>query len=105
MAKTVRKPPKTAGLPPGTLVHVGERKTEQVRITYIDYDESNFQEKQILDISECFQFKTTPTVTWINIDGIHQIDIMEKLGKQFELHPLILEDEVEHAAAAKIRGF
>jgi magnesium transporter len=105
MAKTVRKRPKTTGLPPGTLVHVGERKTEQVRITYIDYDESNFQEKQILDISECFQFKTTPTVTWINIDGIHQIDIMEKLGKQFELHPLILEDILNTQQRPKFEDF
>jgi len=57
MAKTVKKHSKTAGLPPGTLVHVGEKKTEEVRITYLDYDELNFQEKQVSDISECFQFK------------------------------------------------
>jgi magnesium transporter len=84
---------------------VGERKTEEVRITYLDYDEPNFQEKQISDISECFPFKTTPTVTWINIDGIHQIDIMEKLGKQFELHPLILEDILNTQQRPKFEDF
>jgi len=105
MAKTVKKHSKTAGLPPGTLVHVGEKKTEEVRITYLDYDELNFQEKQVSDISECFQFKATPTVTWINIDGLHQIDIIEKLGQQFGLHPLILEDILNTGQRPKFEDF
>jgi magnesium transporter len=105
MAKQIKKRSEKTGLPPGTLIHVGERKTEEVRITYIDYDELNFQEKQVLDISECFQFKTTPTVTWINIDGIHQIDIIEKLGQQFELHPLILEDILNTGQRPKFEDF
>lgn len=83
---------KKAGLPPGTLVHVGEKKLETVRITYIDYNERNFQEEQVATIEECFPFKQTPTVTWINIDGIHDTSIIEKLGGHFDLHPLILED-------------
>ena len=83
---------KKAGLPPGTLVHIGEKKTETIRITLIDYDEQSFQEKQAANIEECFKFKQTPTVTWINIDGLHNIDIIEKLGQNYGLHPLILED-------------
>ncbi|HIJ71089.1 MAG TPA: magnesium/cobalt transporter CorA [Planctomycetes bacterium] len=92
MAKLLKKRLKKAGLPPGTLVHIGERKLESVRITFIDYDEQSFQEKQLDNIEECFGFKVTPTVTWINIDGLHQTDIIEQVGKHFELHPLILED-------------
>jgi len=92
MAKLVKKPSKKAGLPPGTLVHIGERKAEFVRITVIDYNEQNFQEKEVSAVEECFPFKTTPTVTWINIDGLHKIELIEKLGKEFDLHPLILED-------------
>jgi len=91
-AKRTKRRSKKAGLPPGTLIHIGEKKAETVRITVIDYDEQNFQEKQVANIEECFPFKATPTVTWINIDGLHQIDIIEKLGQHFELHPLILED-------------
>ena len=92
MAKLIKRYSKVAGLPPGTLVHVGERKEGTVRITVIDYDEQNFKEKQVSSVEECFPFKTTPTVTWINIDGIHDVAIIEKLGRQFVLHPLILED-------------
>jgi len=90
--KLIKRQSKTAGLPPGTLIHVGERKTEEVRITFMDYDEHDFQEKQVSNIEDCFQFKDTTTVTWINIDGLHDVSIIEKIGRRFELHPLILED-------------
>ena len=83
---------KKAGLAPGTLVHIGERKLETARITVIDFDENSFQEEQVNSVEECFQFKTTPTVSWINIDGLHNISIIEKIGKHFDIHPLILED-------------
>lgn len=105
MAKTTRKRPTKVGLPPGTLVHVGERKVEAVRMTVIDYDEANFQEKQVGAVEECFAFKATPTVTWINIDGLHQVDIIEKVGAQFELHPLILEDILHTGQRPKLEDF
>jgi len=92
--KLMKKHSKKAGLPPGTLLHVGEKKVEAVRITYIDYDEQKFDEKQISKIEECFHLKATPTVTWINIDGLHEVENIEKLGRHFELHPLLLEDVV-----------
>jgi len=92
MLRLIKKRSKKAGLPPGTLVHIGEKKTEKVKITIIDYDETQFQEKEVKTIEECLSFKDKPTVTWINIDGIHQIDIIEKIGKHFNIHPLILED-------------
>ena len=63
-----------------------------MRISYINYDEQNIQEKRVSKIEECFPLKVTPTVSWINIDGLHEVEILEKLGKQFELHPLMLED-------------
>jgi magnesium transporter len=83
---------KKAGLPPGTLIHVGEKKVQDVRITYIDYDQQHFEEKQVPTVEECFRFKATPSVTWINIDGIHDVELMEKLGTQYGVHPLTLED-------------
>lgn len=94
MGKVTKKRSLKSGLPPGTLIHMGEKKAEPVQITVIDYDEQNFQQKQVATIEECFEFKTTPTITWINIDGIHEIEMIEKIGKHYELHPLLLEDIV-----------
>lgn len=90
--RTTQKRSSKAGLPPGTLVHVGEKKVESIRITFIDYDKQNFDEKQVTNIEECLKLKDTSTVSWINIDGLHDTELLEKLGKEFGLHPLVLED-------------
>jgi len=103
--RLVKRHSKKAGLPPGTLVYVGEKKMEKVRIRYIDYDDTEFREKEAGKIEECFPFKTTPTVTWINIDGLHEIEIIEKLGKQFEFHPLVLEDILSTEQRPKYEDF
>lgn len=92
MLRLIKKRSKKAGLPPGTLIHIGEKKGETLKITVMDYDEGHFQEKEIRTTEECFAFKDAPTVTWINIDGLHQIEILEKLGECYGFHPLVLED-------------
>ena len=89
-----KKSSKKAGLPPGTVVFVGERKVEEIRITLIDYDENQYDEREIKNIEDCFPYKDTPSISWINIDGVHQVDVIEKLGAHFVLHPLLQEDVV-----------
>jgi len=103
--KSLRRKSKKAGLPPGTLIHVGEPKTERVKITVIDYDEANLQEKEIAKVDECYPFKEKPTVTWINIDGIHDVDVISKIGKNYGIHPLMLEDIVNTEQRPKIEDF
>jgi len=92
MRRLIKKRSEKAGLPPGSLIHVGERKAEKVKIRILDYDEAQFEEKEAKNIEESFPFKDKPTVTWINIDGLHEVEIIEKLGSHFGLHPLLLED-------------
>ena len=83
---------RVAGLSPGSLVHVGERKVDKVRITVLDYDAVNVFEKDVGTVEECYPFRDTSTVTWINVDGIHDADVIGRLGGHFGLHPLVLED-------------
>ena len=96
------KPP---GMPPGTLVHVGEKKMENIRISLLDYDEGNFQERAVEKVEDCFPFKETPTVTWINIDGLHDVEVIQKLGHHFDLHPLLLEDILSTHQRPKLEDF
>jgi len=105
MPRLFRKRTREVGLPPGTLIHVGEKRAEEARITVIDYDEAEFQEKEVETVDECFPFKEKPTVTWINIDGIHQLDIIEKIGRHFNIHPLTLEDIVNTEQRPKMEDF
>src|SRR5512139_29691 len=92
MPKLIKKRSRKSGLPPGTLVHIGEKKTEAPRIRLMDYDEARFEEREVKKIEECFLFREKPTVTWMNVDGLHQVEILEKLGECYGLHPLVLED-------------
>jgi len=92
MSRVLRKTSQKAGLSPGALIHIGERRIESVKISIMDYDRASFHEQQVRTIEECFPFKETPTITWINIDGLHQVDIIEKIGGHFKIHPLIQED-------------
>ncbi len=105
MPKYRRTRAKKTGLPPGTLIHVGEKRAEKVKITVIDYDESRLEEKGVERIEECYPFKDKPTVTWINVDGIHDVDVIEKLGSNYAIHPLLLEDILNTEQRPKIEDF
>ncbi len=105
MARFIKKTSKKVGLPPGTLVHIGERKTKKVRITVIDYDETQFEQEAVKTVEECFPFKDKPTVTWINIDGLHEVHVIEKIGQYFGLHPLLLEDILNTEQRPKMEDF
>jgi len=92
MSKFIKRRLKKPGLAPGTLVHVGEKKTDKTKITLIKYDETSYQEKEVQSIEECFSLEDARTIKWINIDGIHQIETIRKIGDHYNLHPLTLED-------------
>jgi magnesium transporter len=100
-----RKRRKKAGLPPGTLIFEGEHKVEKVRITMFDYDTLHFQEREVEKIEDCFPFRDEPTVTWINIDGLHDVELVEKIGTHFGIHPLVLEDIVGVGQRPKMEDF
>ena len=105
MTTYAKKSLRKAGLPPGTLVHIGEKQVEKTRITVMDYDERTFQEKEVAAVEECFEFKETSTVTWINVEGLHDVGIIEKLGNRFGLHPLIQEDILNTAERPKMEDY
>lgn len=103
--KLAQKVSKMVGLPPGSLVHIGEQRAEKVRIDVINYNDKDFQEMVIEQIDECFIFKEKPNVSWINVEGIHQPEIIQKLGDCYGFHPLILEDILNTGQRPKIEDF
>ena len=92
MSLRLKRSSEKVGLPPGTLVHIGERRIEESKITVIDYDTGTHQERSDVTLEGCIPFKEKPTVTWFNVTGIHDVRLIENLGKIFNLHPLLLED-------------
>ena len=62
---------KSRGKPPGTPVYVGKERTQPVRISVTDYTEQHYLEKDVVGVQECYPFRDTATVTWINVIGVH----------------------------------
>ncbi|MBK5100351.1 MAG: magnesium/cobalt transporter CorA [Desulfobacteraceae bacterium] len=105
MAKLSKKRSEKTGLPPGTLVHIGEKKAEKVNISLIDYDETQFQHQESVTVEEAVPFKEKPTVTWLTVTGLHEVKIVEEIGKAFNIHPLLLEDIVHTGQRPKLEDF
>ncbi len=80
------------GLPPGSLIHVGEVHHTETRMTIIDYSQENFEEKQIESVDDILKYKDSDTITWVIIEGLANVEIVEKIGALFDIHQLVLED-------------
>ena len=78
----------TIGLRPGELIHVGEKKVDRIKVELFEYDEKNLLENNDATIEECLESKNKPNVSWINIVGIHDPKIIERVGNEFLLHKL-----------------
>ena len=104
MLKLFHKTSDKAGLPPGSLVHVGEKKIEDTKISVIDYNETQHDEFVVKTVEECFPFKDSPTVTWINIDGLHDTDVIKNIGNHFGLHSLVQEDILHTGQRPKLEN-
>jgi magnesium transporter len=85
---------KKAGLPPGTLVHIGDKKVDTARITLVEFNGFHLNERELPTLADWKQVTEGETVTWLNIGGVHQVSLIEQIGAFFKLHPLLLEDIV-----------
>lgn len=97
--------PKQIGLPPGTLVYTGEKEKEPVNISLIEYDQNSFTEKKIDKLDEILFSKENEKVSWITIDGVHDIQLMEKIQNYFNIHPLAMEDIVHTTQRPKAEDY
>ncbi len=105
MTKPNKKSVTKVGLPPGTVVFAGEHRVDKVRIIIFDYDEKQFTEKEMSTVEECFPYKDKPSITWINIDGLQDAELIQRLGNCFGIHPLVLEDILHTQQRPKFEDF
>ncbi len=93
------------GAAPGTLVHIGEQRIENTRIGLTTYDSDKIEERQAETIEAALAGCSGPNYTWLNIDGIHDIELIDRLGRHFDIHPLTLEDILNTAHRPKFEEF
>ncbi len=93
------------GLPPGSLVYIGDKADRKVNVTLINYDETTYEETAKASLEECLILVNRTNITWLNLDGLHQVETLEKLGQCFSLHPLVLEDILNTDQRPKLEDY
>jgi len=92
MSESLSSAAEKSGLPPGSLIHVGEVHDTESRITVVDYNKYNIERRVVRSIDEVLSYGQTDTVTWVNVDGLRDASIIAAIGEHFDIHPLVLED-------------
>ena len=105
MRKLVKKKSQKAGLPPGTLVHIGDKKVEKTTISAITYDQSRSSESKLKSLDEYTPKLAEGAVTWLNVTGVHDLDVIQRIGEIFDLHPLLMEDIVSTDQRPKLEDY
>jgi len=90
-------------MPPGTVLHhEDETSLEPVRINLVNYNDSNLTERNSTKFSADFFHKEAGEKSWIDVVGIHNSNLIEKIGQHFNLHPLTIEDILNNEQRPKI---
>jgi magnesium transporter len=110
MTTAARRPPfgkryHTPGTAPGTLRPLENPRTQGVRMTVIDYGPDHFEEKTVERVEDLAPYRDKESVTWINIEGLNDIPLLEALGQAFGIHPLTLEDMLNCGQRAKLEDY
>jgi len=77
---------------PGTLIPPDSAPSAPVRITVMHYTPEGLSENEAKTAEECLEWIGRPGVTWINVDGLGQPEVLARLGEQLHFHPLAPED-------------
>ncbi|MBN2705548.1 MAG: magnesium/cobalt transporter CorA [Deltaproteobacteria bacterium] len=80
------------GLPPGSLVYLGASQDTTSRLSALTYNLDGLQEKSLRSLDELDFEQPAAAVTWVVVEGLTDINIIESVGKRFQIHPLVLED-------------
>ncbi|HJV36791.1 magnesium/cobalt transporter CorA [Geomonas sp.] len=105
MSRHVRNRSKKAGAAPGTLVHLGREKAGATKIDVIEYDATSLSKHHVTSLAQCQPIKSSPTVTWINVDGVSNVEILRQFGSCYGIHPLVLEDILATDQRSKVEDY
>ncbi|WP_298285405.1 magnesium/cobalt transporter CorA [uncultured Lutibacter sp.] len=105
MARFLKTKKEEVGLSPEAFKLRGEKKSDAVLLRIIDFDPQKLEEYIVEEINNIENCNKTNSVTWFNIDGIHDEKIMTEISSTFELEPMILSDVMNPHARPKIHEY
>ncbi|OGU13191.1 MAG: magnesium and cobalt transport protein CorA [Geobacteraceae bacterium GWC2_53_11] len=94
-----------SGLPPGTLVHIGDESNKAAHISVIGFTPDGVEERHFEQIDQYLANPCDGNVIWVNVEGVHDVDLIRTLGDKHSFHPLVLEDIVNTVQRPKIEDY
>lgn len=106
MGRLVRRAAKKPGTPPGTVVHTGPRRVEEVRVHALRFTADEVTEGDgFPDASTGRPDPSEEGVLWVNVDGLHDVALLERIGERMGFHPLVLEDIANVGQRPKVEDY
>ena len=105
MSRYIKKVSQKLGLAPGTLVHIGKQGLPGIKITLFDFNSQQCHERAVVQIDELQSCKDNQTVSWINVDGLEDVEKIARIGEIFGIDALVLEDIVNTNQRPQIEDF
>ncbi len=102
MTRFLKKSKHEIGLSPDDLIFRGQKKIDQVLLRIIDFDSQNLTEDAVKTVREVSEFQHRNTVTWINVDGLHNTEIMEEITTAFNLDTLVMAEVLNTEARPRV---
>lgn len=94
MAKLLKQRSRKVGLPPGSPVHIGEARLTRPEITVFDYNAEQVVERRLSEEELAAVCPLVSQVTWVNVEGVGEVPLLQQLADCFAIHPLVVEDIV-----------
>jgi len=107
IGRFVRRQVKKAGSAPGTMVYTGTRAPEPIHIEMLSYDADGFTEVEfgVDEVEKLAEARITDRIEWIDVHGLNDVEVIEKIGSLFDIHPLVLEDVVHVGQRPKFEEY
>ena len=93
------------GQPPGTLTYTGRQKTVESHITAFMYSADGFEEASGASLQECLSGKAEAGITWVNVEGLNNVELIGQVCAHYSLHPLTIEDILNVQQRSKVEEF
>lgn len=96
---------KNTGLAPGSPVYMGKKQNKNLNVEIFDYNLNTIVEEKAEDVKNVFLYENKENITWINVNGLNNVESIKELGTHFELHPLLIEDIVNTHQRPKLEEY
>lgn len=105
MSRYLKKDKSHIGISPDLLIFVGQQKTDKTLLRLLDYDAEFLIEKRLESIEEINEFLDKKNVTWLNIDGIHDTEMMQSLSEKIKLNKIVFSDVMNSTIRPKVQEY